>query len=169
MLDSILILVTNTSTREMQVITSLVPRLCVFVACSTKFAQRAWACSSCDVCRSHNPSTRINDVIDELAPCLPLKEAPEITVMVRVQTYLSVKSFGSARAQAAMLSWIVDVYIQIPWPYHVTRSNLDFCSSSSSARVDYCSLSYACDLFHVLQLYLWLSLQHSDFAKSGVT
>ena len=31
--------------------------------------------------------------------------------MVRVRTYLSVKSFGSARAQAAKLSWIVDVYI----------------------------------------------------------
>ena len=30
------------------------------------------------MCRSlrHDPSTRINDVIDELAPCLPLKEAP---------------------------------------------------------------------------------------------
>ena len=70
--------------------------------------------------------------------------------MVRVQTYLSVKSLGSERAQAAMLSWIVDVYIQIPWPHRVTRSNLDFGSSSSSARVDYCSLSYARDLFQVL-------------------
>ena len=50
----------------------------MFVACGTKFAQRAWACSSHDVCHSlrHDPSTRINDVIDELAPCLPLKEAP---------------------------------------------------------------------------------------------
>ena len=58
--------------------TSLVPRPCAFVACSTKFAQRAWARSSCDACRSlrHDPSTRINDVIDDLAPCLPLKEAP---------------------------------------------------------------------------------------------
>ena len=57
---------------------SLVPRPCAFVACSTKFAQRAWAHSSRDACRSlrHDPSTRINDVIDELAPCLPLKEAP---------------------------------------------------------------------------------------------
>ena len=70
--------------------------------------------------------------------------------MVRVRTYLSVKSLGSAKAQAAMLSWIVDVYIQIPWPHRVTRSNLDFGSSSSSARVDYCSLSYARDLFQVL-------------------
>ena len=31
---------------------SLVPRPCVFVACSTKFMQKAWAHSSCDVCRS---------------------------------------------------------------------------------------------------------------------
>ena len=62
----------------MVVHTSLVPRPCVFVACSKKFAQRAWARSSRDVCRSlcYDPSTRINDVIDELAPCLPLKEAP---------------------------------------------------------------------------------------------
>ena len=70
--------------------------------------------------------------------------------MVRVRTYLSVKRLGSARVQAAMLSWIVDVDIQIPWPHHNTRSNLDFGSSSSSARVDCCSLSYARDLFHVL-------------------
>ena len=33
---------------------SLVPRPCAFVACSTKFAQRAWARSSRDVCRSRN-------------------------------------------------------------------------------------------------------------------
>ena len=70
--------------------------------------------------------------------------------MVRVRTYLSVKSLGSARAQAATLSWMVDVNIQIPWPHCVTRSNLGFGSSSSSARVDYCSLLYARDLFHVL-------------------
>ena len=44
--------------------------------------------------------------------------------MVRVRTYLSAKSFCSERAQAAMFSWIVDVYIQIPWPHRVTRSNL---------------------------------------------
>ena len=30
------------------------PRPCAFVACSTKFAQRAWARSSRDVCRSRN-------------------------------------------------------------------------------------------------------------------
>ena len=34
--------------------------------------------------------------------------------------------------------------------HRVTRSTLDFGSSSSSARVYYCSLSYACDLFQVL-------------------
>ena len=68
---------------------SLVPRPCAFVACSTKFTQRFWARSLCDVCHSlrHDPSTRINGVIDELVPCLPLKEAPEITVMVHVRTY----------------------------------------------------------------------------------
>ena len=52
-----------------------------------------------DVCCSlrHNHSTGINDVLDELAPRLALKEAPEITVMVRVQPYLrlSAKSLGS--------------------------------------------------------------------------
>ena len=70
--------------------------------------------------------------------------------MVRIRTYLSAKSLGSERAQAAMFSWIVDIYIQIPWPHRVTRSNLDFDSSSSLARVYYCSLSYARDLFQVL-------------------
>ena len=56
---------------------SLVPRPCAFVAYSTKFAQRAWARSSRDVCRSlrHVHSTGINDVIDELATSLALKEA----------------------------------------------------------------------------------------------
>ena len=45
--------------------TSLVPRPCVFVTCSTKFTQRAWARSSRDVCRSDVTalSLRINDVI----------------------------------------------------------------------------------------------------------
>ena len=98
------------------------------------------------MCRSlhHDHSTGINDVIDELVPSLALKEAPppEITVMVCVRTYLSAKSLGSERTQAAMFSWIVDVYIQIPWPHRVTRSNLDFGSSSSSARAYYCSLLY---------------------------
>ena len=60
------------------------------------------------------------------------------------------KVSAAERAQAAMFSWIVDVYIQIPWPHRVTRSTLDFGSSSSSARVYYCSLSYARDLFQVL-------------------
>ena len=50
----------------------------MFVACSTKFMQRAWARSSRDVCRSlhRDPSTRINDVIDEQVPCLLSKESP---------------------------------------------------------------------------------------------
>ena len=72
----------------------------------------------------------------------------------------------------AMLSWIVDVDIQIPWPHHVTRSNLDFGSSSSSARVDYCSLSYAHDLFQVLPtpfVVISATHLHSDFAISDVT
>ena len=54
----------------------------------------------------HVHSPEINGVIDELAYCSMLKEAPEITVMVRVQNYPSV---GSERAQAAIFSWIVDV------------------------------------------------------------
>ena len=32
-------------------LSSVVPRPCAFVACSTKFAQRAWARSSRDACR----------------------------------------------------------------------------------------------------------------------
>ena len=71
--------------------------------------------------------------------------------MVRVRNYLSAKSLGSERTQAAIFSWIVDVYIHIPWPHCVTRSNLDSSSLSSSSRVYYYSLSYARDLFHVLQ------------------
>ena len=71
--------------------------------------------------------------------------------MVRVRNYVSAKSLGNERAQAAMFSWIVDVYIQIPCHIdRATRSTLDFGSSSSSARVYYCSLSYARDLFQVL-------------------
>ena len=39
---------------------SLIPRLCTFVACSTKFAQRVWAHSSRDVCHPHTPSWHAN-------------------------------------------------------------------------------------------------------------
>jgi len=40
-------------------IDSLVLRPCAFIACSTKFTQKAWACSSRDMCRSicHNHFT----------------------------------------------------------------------------------------------------------------
>ena len=44
---------------------SLVPRPCAFVACSTKFAQRAWARSSRDACRR----TRFYVTPDMAAPC----------------------------------------------------------------------------------------------------
>ena len=45
---------------------SFVPRPCAFVACSMKFTQRAWARSSCDLCRSLVTaiSLKINDVIE---------------------------------------------------------------------------------------------------------
>jgi len=76
---------------------SLFSRPCAIFACSTKFMQKA------------NYSTETNDVIDELVHCLALKEAPR--VMVCLQTYLSAKSFSSERAQAAIFSLIVDVYI----------------------------------------------------------
>ena len=57
---------------------SLVPRPCVFVGCSTKFTQKAWSILSHDECHSlrHDHSTGINDVIDEIAHCLVVKEAP---------------------------------------------------------------------------------------------
>ena len=118
---------------------SLVPRPCVFVTCSTKFVQKAWFSSSDAACCSsrHDRSTEISDVIDELAHCLALKEASQRSVMVHVRTYLSAKGFSSERAQAAIFSWIADIYFQIPWPHHVTRSNLDSSSSSFSSRV-YC-------------------------------
>ena len=41
---------------------SLVPRPYAFVACSTKFAQRAWACSSRDVCHSRIFTSADNNV-----------------------------------------------------------------------------------------------------------
>jgi len=44
------------------IFTSLVPRPCVFVACSTKFAQRAWARSSCDICHSRIFTSADNNV-----------------------------------------------------------------------------------------------------------
>ena len=44
---------------------SLVLRPCVFVACSTKFTQKAWSILSRDVCCGlcHDHSTGINDVV----------------------------------------------------------------------------------------------------------
>ena len=41
---------------------SLVPRPCTFVTCSTKFAQRAWARSPCDVCHSRVFTSPDNNV-----------------------------------------------------------------------------------------------------------
>ena len=41
---------------------SLIPRPCVFVACNTKFAQRAWAHSSRDVCHSRIFTSPDNNV-----------------------------------------------------------------------------------------------------------
>ena len=61
------------------------------------------------------------------------KRPPEITVMVCVQTYVSAKGLGSERAQDAIFSLIIDIYIQIPWPHRVSRLNLDSISSSSSS------------------------------------
>ena len=48
---------------------SLIPRPCAFVACSMKFAQRAWAHSSCHVCHSdvflrHNCLQTLNDILE---------------------------------------------------------------------------------------------------------
>ena len=45
-----------------ELIVNLVPRPCAFVACSTKFAQRAWARSSRDVCHSRIFTSADNDV-----------------------------------------------------------------------------------------------------------
>ena len=71
--------------------------------------------------------------------------------MVCARTYLSAKSLGSERAQAAMFSYVDSRHLYSDTlPHRVTRSTLDFGSLSSSARVYYCSLSYARDLFQVL-------------------
>ena len=49
-----------------------------FKAYNAKFMQKAWFILSRDACRSlhHDHSPEITDVIDELAHCLALKEAP---------------------------------------------------------------------------------------------
>ena len=92
--------------------------------------------------------------------------------MVRVRTYLSAKSFGSERAQAAMFSWIVDVYIQIPWPHRVARSNL--ISAPRLLQLEFTIVVYRTRVtcFRFFQLHLWLSLQpmlQHGAAISGVT
>ena len=51
---------------------SLVPRPCAFVACSTKFAQRAWARSSRDVCRSDERAGPGNEATSPLCGDLGL-------------------------------------------------------------------------------------------------
>ena len=71
--------------------------------------------------------------------------------MVRVRTYLSAKSLGSERAQAAMFSWIVDIYIQIPC--HIVLLGRPWISAPRLLQLEFTivySLSYVRDLFQVL-------------------
>ena len=68
--------------------TSLVPRACMFVACSTKFAQRTWAHSSHDTCRSIHPNHFTENQCRHRMcrhGILRWKRLPKITVTVHVQ------------------------------------------------------------------------------------
>ena len=120
----------------------------LLLAWSMKFVQKASLIHFITWCvlqpMSWDKYTVINDVIDELVHCLLLK-TPSRDHSVCVWTYLSFSIF----------SWIVDVYIQVPWPHCAVsyyRSNLDSTSSSSSWH----------SLFQVLQTPLCLFLQHGD-------
>ena len=91
---------------------SLNPTPCTFVACSMKFAQKAWSILSydvcCSICRDHTP--KINDVIGEVAHSLALKETPRDHSYGSCAKLLhvSAKSLGGKRTQAVIFSWIVD-------------------------------------------------------------
>ena len=79
--------------------------------------------------------------------------------MVRVQTYLSAKSLGSERAQAAMFSWIVDVYIQLPC--HIVLLGRPWISAPHLLQLGFTIVVYRTRVtcFRFFQLHLWLSLQ----------
>ena len=52
------------------------------------------------------------------------RRPPEITVMVCAQTNLIAKGLLAAKEhKLPFLSWIVDVYIQIPWPHCISRTS----------------------------------------------
>ena len=92
--------------------------------------------------------------------------------MVRVRTYLSAKSLGSERAQAAMFSWIVDVYIQIPC--HIVLLGRPWISTPRLLQLEFTIVVYRTGVtcFRFFQLHLWLSLQpmlQHGAAISGVT
>ena len=79
--------------------------------------------------------------------------------MVRVRTYVSAKSVGSERAQAAMFSWIVDVYIQIPC--HIVLLGRPWTSAPRLLQLEFTIVVYRTRVtcFRFFQLHLWLSLQ----------
>ena len=92
--------------------------------------------------------------------------------MVRVRTYVSAKSLGSERAQAAMFSWIVDVYIQIPC--HIVLLGRPWISTPRLLQLEFTIVVYRTRVtcFRFFQLHLWLSLQpmlQHGAAISGVT
>ena len=79
--------------------------------------------------------------------------------MVRVRTYVSAKSLGSERAQAAMFSWIVDVYIQIPC--QIVLLGRPWISAPRRLQLEFTIVVYRTHVtcFRFFQLHLWLSLQ----------
>ena len=87
--------------------------------------------------------------------------------MVRVRTYVSAKSLGSKRAQAAMFSWIVDVYIQIPC--HIVLLGRPWISAPRLLQLEFTIVVYRTRLtcFRFFQLHLWLSLQPMAATRRG--
>ena len=139
---------------------NLVPRPCGFVACSTKFSQKACYILSCDVCYilRHNYSTEVSNVLRRWASALFSDQRG----LQRSQQWFVCELTWVLKVSAAKEHKLpYDIYIlnQIPWPHRVFSSNLDSSSSSSLARVYYHSLLYTCDLFQVL---LTPFLQHGD-------
>ena len=69
--------------------------------------------------------------------------------MVRVRTYLSAKTLGSERAQAAMFSWIVDVYIR--YLDHIVLLGRTWISAPHLLQLEFTIVVYRTrDLFQVL-------------------
>ena len=84
--------------------------------------------------------------------------------MVRVRTYVSAKSLGIEREQAAMFSWIVDVYIQIPC--HIVLLGRPWISAPRLLQLEFTIVVYRTRVtcFRFFQLHLCLVISTTNAA-----